>query len=97
MIDIEYTNNTGIPRYDYKYLRMQGMEFCRVNWSQGKNLSDLLCNYLESCAYENGIDNVDITDCMGAIMHIVKQGIDSFEICHDKYLKQIQYKEVNND
>lgn len=89
MINIKYKHKSGITRYDYKYLRMQGMEFCKVNWNQ-RNLNDLLYNYLENLAYENGIDRVDINDCTGAIIYIVSQGIKTFETCHDKYLKQLQ-------
>tara|TARA_Y100000310_G_C20685687_1_gene818801 strand:+ start:2501 stop:2800 length:300 start_codon:yes stop_codon:yes gene_type:complete len=77
--------NSSIIRYDYKYLRLQGMAFCEANWNQGEKLPELLLSFLARKADEYGIESVDIPDCMGAIHFQYSLGVDSFQAALKRY------------
>jgi hypothetical protein len=83
---ISYTpESSSLNRYDYQYLRLQGMAFCESNWHQGEKLSGLLLCFLERKAEEYGIENVDLPDCMGAVMFQVSLGFDLFKAALERY------------
>lgn len=77
--------NSSISRYDYKYLRLQGMAFCEANWKQGEEISELLLSFLERKADEYCINGVDIRDCMGAVHFQFTLGFDSFQAAFNRY------------
>jgi hypothetical protein len=77
--------NSSISRYDYKYLRLQGMVFCEANWKQGEKLPALLLSFLERKADYYGIYSVNIPDCMGAIHFQVGRGLELFNLALKRY------------
>jgi len=87
--------NSSLSRYDYKYLRLQGMAFCEANWKQGEKFSDLLLTFLERKADEYGIDRVDIPDCVSAIHFQTTLGIELFQLAFKRY-KEPFISEKNN-
>ena len=96
MLDHEFEyapENSNIKRYNYKYLRLQGMEFCKVNWGKN-NLSKLLLNFLEMKNDEYCIVNIDLEDCMGAIMFQVSLGYERFNKSYDLYKEAFVKKRI---
>lgn len=82
MIDHEIPyepESSSISKYDYKYLRLQAMYYCEVNWKQGEELPNQILCFLERKADEYSIDGVDLKDCMGAVYYQVCSGFDLFQ------------------
>lgn len=81
MVEGDYFYGSGCvnaPRYDYKFLRLKGMFFCKDNWGLGGNLTEQLLAYLEVVAEKHEILRVNLEDCAGAVAHLVSHGEDVF-------------------
>jgi hypothetical protein len=74
-----------IAKYNYKYLRLSALYFCKENGLDRSELYLEVERYLNFLSDELEINDVDIKDCVGAVMFLVSQGEGTVDFCIKKY------------
>lgn len=84
-----------ISRYNYKYLRLSALYFFKENGLDRAELYLEVERYLNFLSNELEINDVDIKDCVGAVMFLVSQGEGTVDFCIKKYSEPFKALDEN--